>query len=306
MTVDQHLTEFAGLPVRQFEASGAGGLPDAASVAWRVAFDGTTRWHDALLALLDSVDAERITALVVGWWGHDGEDRYPADVLVEVADRLPGLRALFFADVVVEENEISWIQHSDITPLLAAFPQLERFEVRGGDGLTLEPLASTSLRALRFESGGLPGEIVQAVVASDLPNLAHLDFWFGEENYNYGREFRVEDLAPLLSGERFPALRHLGLEDSELQDEIAAAVAGAPVVAQLESLSLAMGTLTDEGAEALLSGQPLTHLKRLDLHHHFLTDEMMRRVRDALPGTEVDLDEQQERDEDWLFVAVSE
>lgn len=145
---------------------------------------------------------------------------------------------------------------------------------------------------------------MQAVGASELPNLEHLDLWLGEENY--GGTTTVADLAPFLGGERFPALRHLGLEDSELQDEIAAAVAGAPVVARLESLSLAMGILTDQGAEALLSGQPLTHLRALDLHHHFLSDAMVERVKAALPGVEIDLDDQEKPTDDWRYIAVSE
>ncbi len=140
--------------------------------------------------------------------------------------------------------------------------------------------------------------------ASELPNLEHLDLWLGEDNY--GGDATVADLAPFLGGERLPALRHLGLEDSEIQDEIAAAVAGAPVVARLESLSLAMGILTDQGAEALLAGQPLTHLRKLDLHHHFLSDAMVARVKAALPGVEVDLDEQEKPDGDWHYIAVSE
>jgi hypothetical protein len=225
-------------------------------------------------------------------------------VLCGAADRLPRLRALFLGDIVIEEAEISWIEQSDITPLLSAFPLLERLEVRGAQGLELDAFSSETLRVLRFESGGLPSAVVRAVAASDLPALERLDLWLGVENY--GGDATVADLTPIFDGERLPALRHLGLEDSEIQDEIAAAVASAPVVARLESLSLAMGTLTDAGAEALLSGRPLTHLRSLDLHHHYLTDRMVKRVRAALPGAEVDLDGQEEPEEDWRYVAVSE
>nr|BFE77740.1 hypothetical protein GCM10020093_003410 [Planobispora longispora] len=147
----------------------------------------------------------------------------------------------------------------------------------------LRPVRHESLRVLRFESGGLPGHVVRATGACDLPALEHLEMWLGVERY--GGDATAADLEPILSGERLPALRHLGLQDSAMQDEIAAAVATAPVVARLESLALSMGVLTDEGAEALLSGQPLTHLKRLDLHHHFLSDAMTERVRAALPGS---------------------
>jgi hypothetical protein len=204
----------------------------------------------------------------------------------------------------MEESEISWIEQSDITPLPTAFPNLERLEVRGGTGLGLQPLRSDTLKVLRFEAGGLPAGVVRAVGASDLPNLEHLEMWLGVDDYS--GDATVADLAPVLSGERLPSLRHLGLCNSELQDEIAAAVAGAPVVAGLESLDLSMGVLTDEGAEALLSGQPLTHLKRLDLHHHFLGDEMVKRVRATLPGVDVDLGEHQRPRDEWRYVAVSE
>ncbi|WP_368077460.1 hypothetical protein [Actinomadura sp. WMMB 499] len=188
---------------------------------------------------------------------------------------------------------------------LRGVPELECLEVRGGDGLVLEPVEHESLRVLRFESGGLPAGVVRAVGASELPNLVQLDLWLGDDVY--GGDAAVTDLAPLLSGERLPSLRHLGLEDSVLQDEIAAAAAGAPVVARLETLSLAMGTLTDRGAEALLAGQPLTHLHELDLSYHYLSEPMMERLRAALPGVEVDLDGgRDEEDDGGFFVDVAE
>lgn len=111
---------------------------------------------------------------------------------------------------------------------------------------------------------------------------------------------RHRDHRPRTAAVRFPlpALRHLGLRNSEIQNEIAAAVASAPVVARLHTLDLSNGTLGDEGAAALLEGQPLTHLECLDLHHHFLSEEMERRVADALEphGVRVDVSE---REEPW-------
>lgn len=309
MTVGDHLSEFDGLPVVDFAHAGEAGepLPPAASVAWRVAtdYDGTS-FDEVFEGFLRQVDTSEVTSLIIGYWGasYDSGEVNPVELLVNAAGRFPKLRALFLGDIVLEESEISWIEHSDITPLFTAFPGLVRFENRGSQGLTVEPIRSEALKALRFESGGLPAAVVRAVAASDLPNLEHLDLWLGVDNY--GGDATVADLAPILAGERLPALRHLGLEDSEIQDEVAAAVAGAPVVARLESLSLAMGMLTDDGAEALLSGQPLTHLKKLDLHHHFLSDAMVERVRAALPGVAVDLSEQEKPDGEWRYVAVSE
>ncbi|MFV2179970.1 leucine-rich repeat domain-containing protein, partial [Actinomadura sp. LOL_011] len=165
--ISEHLTEFAGLPV---VASSAG--PRAEPVAWRVATDYDERFPQEWEEFLRNVDPATVTALVIGHWG-PGRFHYPLPMLLDAAGSFPNLRSLFFGDMTFEENEMSWIQHEDISPLFRAFPALERLDVRGSDGLALEPVRSESLRVLRFESGGLPVEIVRAVAASDLPNLEH-------------------------------------------------------------------------------------------------------------------------------------
>ncbi|GAA4968270.1 hypothetical protein HD597_008545 [Nonomuraea thailandensis] len=302
-----HRMYFAGLPVLQ-----AGELTEEPPerVAWLLHDEtgfGTaedvrdTAFPDELDQLLREVDPARVTALAVTGHGAGNAPR----LLAEHAGRLTALRAVFLGLVDSEDWEISWIRHGDITPLLEAYPELERLEVRGSAGLELRPVTHERLKVLRFESGGLPGTVVRAVGASTFPALEHLELWLGEENY--GGDSTRGDLDGILSGTGLPALRRLGLCDSEQQDEVAAAVAAAPVVSRLEELSLGMGTLTDRGAEALLSGQPLSHLRVLDLRHHFLTDAMMARVRDALPRVTVDLEEQDSPEDDgWMYVAVSE
>ncbi|WP_395110693.1 STM4015 family protein [Actinomadura sp. SCN-SB] len=324
MAIYQHLDTFAGKAVADFQHEHQGedaasiygtaektlaGEPssDAGDHAWRIGswYEGP-EFADVLQKFLDAPGAAAVTHLVVGYWGADYDEGAadPVRLLVDAADRLPSLRALFLGDIVMEQAEISWIEQSDITPLFGAFPLLEHLEVRGGLDLALRPFTSTVLKTLRFESGGLPRAVVRALGESDLPALEHLDLWLGVGNY--GGDATVADLAPILGGGRLPSLRHLGLEDSEIQDELAAAVAGAPIVARLESLSLAMGVLTDRGAESLLSGQPLTHLTSLDLHHHYLTEPMADRVRAALPGVAVDLSEGHDAQDRWPYVAVSE
>ncbi|MFE4518520.1 STM4015 family protein, partial [Kitasatospora sp. NPDC056783] len=262
---------------------------------------------------LGAVDTTRVSALVIGRWSPDEPDSFrgPMEAIIAAAGRLPALRALFVGDITFEECEISWIQQCDVTPLLAAFPRLAELVVRGASedwegkgGLLLEPLRHEALKALRFEAGGLPGAVVRSVTGSDFPALERLELWLGVPGY--GGDATMADLAPFLDGTRFPALRHLGLQNSEFQDDIAAAVAHAPVVARLESLNLSMGVLTDQGATALLEGQPLTHLRSLDLHHHFLTEEMQQRLRQALPEVELDLSEAGKPDDQWRYVAVAE
>jgi hypothetical protein len=310
-----HLTEFHGLPVFDLpEADSTVELPEADAVAWRLrrSWNSEEDFEQIWQRFLATVDSSRVTALLFGAWSDDMYDEAPVaelQLLIDAADRFPALRAFFLADIESEENEISWIVQTDLAPLLKAFPALEELGARGShDAFT--PLRHDSLRSLRLESGGMAVAVVRGVSESELPALERLELWLGSEEY--GGDTTVADLAPLLSGTRFPALRHLGLQDSEIQDAIAEAVAQAPVVPMLESLSLSMGILTDAGAEALLSGQPLTHLQRLDLHHHFLTDAMVDRLQEAFEPSGVDLDlSEQERPDDsngrlWHYVAVAE
>ncbi|MEU7060272.1 STM4015 family protein [Streptomyces sp. NPDC046197] len=321
MTFADHFETFHGLPVFTLPEPGEGALPAADGVAWRQdCFEaGEMPFAELWQSFAERVPSTDVRALVIGpWWEEDYSDLRPAlELILADAERFPALRALFLADVTGEECEISWLQLTDVTPVLEAFPLLEEFAVRGGvsqglgeEPLSLRPVRHDALRVLRFESGGLPGQVVRAVGACELPALERLELWLGVSQY--GGDATVADLAPILAAGRFPALRHLGLQDSELQDEIAAAMASAAVVAQLESLSLSMGTLTDTGAEALLHGQPLTHLKRLDLHHHFLSESVADRIRTtvASAGTEVGLSDPRTprrwRDQEWRYVAVSE
>ncbi|WP_433463019.1 STM4015 family protein [Spirillospora sp. CA-128828] len=316
--IQARLSSFAGLPVHTFDGEPDGPLPAAGDVAWGVyhhVHDNGV-WGAEVPANLDlflrAVDTTQVTHLVIGFWGFDVEEFSPVEWLVDKAGRFPRLRSLFLGDILDWDLHISWIQHGDISPLFRAYPGLEHFEIRGASDLRFEPLRHERLRALRIESGGLPAEVVRAVTAGELPALEHLDLWIGSEWYSGTSE--AADFAPFLTGERFPSLKHLGLENGPFQDELAEALASAPVVPRLESLSLAMGMLSDRGAEALLSGQPLTHLRKLDLHHAFLSEPMVERLKAALPRVEIDLGEAVGQAEwvgdEWAssasYIAVSE
>jgi hypothetical protein len=330
VSFEQHLTQFAGLPVLDLPISPRTPLPEVAAdaVAWRVRIDGmeveedgSGDFEEQFRAFIDQVDTARVVALLTGITGVMGlyEAEPVVRLLTEHAAAFPALRSLFLGDVVREESDVAYIKHGDLMPIFSAFPALESFHVRGSGYTTFgespfRPFAHAALRTLVFESGGLSPSIIRAVGECDFPALEHLEFYFGDENYDGGAT--VEDIGWLLGGDKFPNLRHLGLRDAPNQDEIAAAVAHAPIVARLESLDLSLGTLGDEGAAALLAGQPLTHLKKLDLHHHFMSEEMTHRLREALPGVEVNVEEKLEPevwdDEDGgngephRYIAISE
>ncbi|MGA4538375.1 STM4015 family protein [Uniformispora flossi] len=352
MAIHGALTELGGLPVHRLEAPrphppldprtaamvaangitmppatwpevGAAG-PRAQDVAWVLSaspYEPGLAVPDLLAGLLEAVDTANVRALVVGYWAQGNLEQDTADRIVGLlaahADRLPALRHLFVNDIVCEQHEISWIPPTDITPLLDAYPNLVelgyRFGTRADDvpPTILRPTRHTGLRRLTLQTGGMPAAVPAAIAACDFPALEHLDLWLGIAFY--GGTATVRDLDGLLARDTFPALRHLGLRNSEIQDDIAVAVAGASTVARLHSLDLSMGTLSDRGAEALLAGQPLTHLDELSLRHHFLGAGMRTRVREALEpyGVRVDLSDARQRWEeddtgDGRYTEVSE
>lgn len=261
MTISEHASVFAGRPVREFEPGGP--LENPSLHAWKLGFtyddEGEDDFGALLESLLSSPGADQIEALVIGGWAHyvgdgTGSERAVA-VLAAAAPRLPNLRALFLGDITYDECEISWIAQSDVSPLLAAYPRLEVFRVRGSTGLYLGTLRHDRLRSLIVECGGLPANVVASVSDSALPELEHLELWIGDENY--GREVEPEDFERILSGELFPKLRYLGLRDAENADAYAAAVAKSPLLARIRVLDLSLGTLGNEGAEALLASPTL-------------------------------------------------
>jgi hypothetical protein len=301
VTINSHRDTFAGLPIAAVGAD----VGDPAAVAWFV--EDT---EDQLDALIETCGDGGPVAIVLGDW-ESSQVGPPLEDLIERSPRLGNLRALFAGDITFDESEMSWINQGDYGPLLAAFPRLETLWIRGADGLKFPPLTHSSLRELAVQTGGLPPAIVRDILACTLPSLTTLELWLGVENY--GGVATPEDLAPLLGGSALPSVTSLGLRNAENADELAAALAGAAVVARLTTLDLSLGILGDAGAEALLTGQPLDHLDVLDLHHHFISGELADRLVSALPGVRVDLSERQDPDTDDMdegwdgrYTAVSE
>jgi predicted DNA-binding WGR domain protein len=291
--------------------SAAGGLP----VIYRVALtyqeedDERKSLTDNLAVFLAEPVAEQAQGLVIGTWGSvDSVDQSSAPIieaLVAARDQLPNLKHLFLGDIVTEENEVSWIQQSDVSPLFEAYPQLEEFRVRGSNDLNFGTLKHKNLKTLAIETGGLPVRVLREICAAKLPALEHLELWLGEEGY--GWDGTVEDLKPLLAGKLFPKLRYLGLRDSAIADEVAAAVARAPVLKKIRVLDLSLGNLSDEGARALLDSPDVAKLEKLDIRHHFVSEAMVAQLK-AL-GIEVDARERMKPwdfDPEYRYIAVGE
>jgi len=311
MAIYEHIDTFAGLEVEDWSPGDGPLQPDT---LYRIGLsysdaDNGELWSDQLDALLDQPGAEQLRGIVVGPWHNMFEEGANAEQVVEALvaarDRLPNLRAIFFGDIISEECEISWIQNTDLSPLLTAYPELEYLTARGGNGLTFGAIRHASLRELVIQAGGLDARTVREAAGADLPALEHLELWLGTENY--GGNARVADLAALLDGSRFPRLRSLGLRNSDISDAIAVALVSSPLLERVEVLDLSLGTLGDEGAQALLEAPAVRRLRKLDIHHHYCSEAMVERL--AALGVELDASEaggDGDGDESDRYVAVGE
>jgi hypothetical protein len=306
--ISENLTTFAGRQVKDWDPKH--GIGDPSRVAPRISIG----WDDEeggiltkLSELLDDPAAPRLEALVIGAYHGDDSSTSSAPLVKALAaagDKLKSLRHLFLGDITYEENEMSWIVQSDVSSLFEAYPNLEHFTVRGSIDLSFGSPRHEKLRELIVQSGGLPPAVIHEIAAAQLPALEHLELWLGDPGY--GGDATVDDLAPILKGDKWPRLKYLGLKNSHIQDEVAAAVATAPVTERLDVLDLSMGTLGDAGATALLGSAAVARLKKLDIHHHYVSEELV----DALRGLGIEFDASEAEEpgapEDDRYVEVSE
>ncbi|MEK3795711.1 STM4015 family protein [Paenibacillus sp. FSL R7-0204] len=270
------------------------------------AFEEGKRIETEIERLSSSPEAATLTSLTIGDWGqaYEQSSEHVVEALVKHNASFPALRKLFIGDMSYEECEISWINQTDLSPLLPAYPELQSLTVQGGTDLRLSQLQHDKLEELIIITGGLGKVVLADIAASTLPNLQKLELYLGVDNYGF--DGGLEDLLPLIEPGKFPKLTYLGLKNSEIQDEIAAALADAPILDQLHTLDMSLGTLSDTGAEALLASERVKGLKLLNLSHHFMSDEMMLRLKNS--GLPVDVSDQQQADDDddWRYPSITE
>lgn len=254
----------------------------------------------------NSPEGASLTSLIIGDWGqaYENSSEEVVKALVAHSTCFPSLRKLFIGEMSYEECEISWITQSDLSPLLPAFPELQSLTIQGGNELSLRELNHNKLEELNIISGGLGKGVLGNIAVSQLPNLRKLELYLGVDNYGF--DGSLADILPLIEPGRFPKLTFLGLKNSEIQDEIAAAVADAPILEHLDTLDLSLGTLSDIGAEVLLASDRIKGLKALNLSHHYMSEKMIDRwTKSGLP---VDVSDKQETDdeEDWRYPSITE
>jgi hypothetical protein len=281
-------------------------------IAYALRWRGGEELGDQFIQLLNSSNTDQIEALVIGRWDEEccieENSRKTVELLIAASDRLPNLKALFIGDITSEDSEISWIEHSDLSPILEAYPQLEVLQVRGGTGLRFKAKAKhENLKALILETGGLSRETVYQLYDWQFPALEHLEFWFGSENY--GGDCWEQDMAAILDDLKFPNLTYLGLRNAAFADEMIDRLVRSPLLAGLQVLDLSMGTLGDEGAGKLLNCAALRDLETLNVAESYLSGAMIDQLS-ALGIQVMAMEQREEEDEedpsDRRYCAVTE
>lgn len=305
MAIYENIAEFYGLPVKDFT-----GADDwkGTQIAYRIRTDWDGSDDDVIKALTELAnlpEANQLAALVIGMWTNDSQTSSEAVVknLTDASSRFGGLRAIFLGDIKMEENEISWIVQTNLSPLLSAYPLLEVFRLRGASELRFTQVSHSHLKQLVVESGGMPRSVLRELFRCEFPNLEHLELWLGSDGY--GWDGGPEDLQPLLSGKLFPKLRYLGLRNCEMIDELAPVIVNSPILQRIEVLDLSLGNLSDVGGKSLLALENQTNLEKLDLSHHYLTEELAAKIQSCLT-CEVIVADAQSADDEWRSIFVSE
>lgn len=310
MSISSNVAYFNGQRVEDFDLEK--GIQDP-SIAYRFRTDYDGKPNavvNAIQVFLKDEKIEHVQNLVIGMWGveHDESPNEIIQILVQSKDKLKNLKGIFFGDITYEENEISWIENTNHAPVLDAFPNLEIYQVRGGNGLSFGKLEHANLQKLVVQTGGISKKVLKEVAEADLPALEHLELWLGARDYGF--DSSVEEVMATYRGtagktSHLPKLTYLGLRNSEIADEIAKNLQGDSILDKIEVLDLSMGMIADEGAKALFDNPAIKNLRKLDLHHNFISDDWAEKLADM--GLKVDLSERDtEEEEDYRYVEVGE
>ncbi|MFO7567892.1 MAG: hypothetical protein R6X02_34950 [Enhygromyxa sp.] len=230
-----------------------------------------------LRAIVQSPAAAGLRELTLGLLNFAGGGLEDVALDIISGGVLGALERLFIGDFGPEQQEISWVEIGDVSPLYPFTPALQSLRLRGA-AIELGWLEHPTLAQLEIETGGLPRDSVVSVATAVLPSLAYLELWFGR--VDYGGTTDIAALRPIFSSATLPKLRHLGLQNSEMQDQIAVELAGSPLLAQVESLDLSMGTMREPGAQAILDNAGFfEHLLALNLEDNYIPAELCERLR---------------------------
>lgn len=252
--------------------------------------------------------------LRIGILRWDENDRDVPAVLRAAGERpwAQGLERLHLGDVSRDIDMAHHVVGAVGAVVTASFPKLRWLKIHSGEQtwrrkntFVLAGLELPELEELVVETCSLSRKRLAEVLGARLPELERLALWFGSEDQ--GANCRAKDLEPLLSGEVFPGVVHLGLQNAEFSDDLARRLPGSAIAARLASLDLSLGTLTDEGARALAAGAArFPALQRLDVNDNFLSDAGLAALRAGFRCEVASKEQKADEDPDYRYVSVSE
>jgi len=220
-----------------------------------------------------------------------GDIEWHFESLIEVvagAGPLPRLQVLRMTREAEHMDQSSWRRIGDIRGLWAAVPELRILEMLGSEGsdggtpLEMGTISARKLERLVLQSSGLSKDAIDALLRSPLPELRHLELWFGQ--HDYGNTCSLEDVGRLLASPGFPKLEALGLKNSEWEGELIDTVAEGALIKRISRLDLSMGILCTEAVDHLLAARErFAHLDALDVSDNFITGDDAARLQAALP-----------------------
>jgi uncharacterized protein (TIGR02996 family) len=270
-------------------------------------------------ALVDTLDAlfrhpsGRFLAELAFWSNNDPNEDNLQDLIDLLArESRPTLRKLHFGDFdYPDETEMSWYSIGDLSKLWPAVPNLRTLITQGGSsgstmagGMTLGAIDLPALVRAEFRTGGLERTNARAIAAARLPNIEHLEIWYGDDNY--GGDASVEDVVPLLERTDLPKLRRLGLRNAQFTDELIEPLATSKLLRQVQELDLSMGVLTGDGAKALVAHRDaFKHLAVLDVSQTYLDDDAVASFT-GVAKTIVANDLREDDDPSYRFPVVGE
>lgn len=237
--------------------------------------------------ILSDPEFDQVSDLVIGSWGNAWEEdcQKILDGIVDNKEKFTHVEKLFVGDMDYEDCEVSWIMQGDYGNLWKALPGLRELTIKGSTDLRLGEVIHEHLEALTIICGGLPVSVIEEIQRAKLPQLKKLLLYIGSEDYGFDGD--ADTIRNLLEKSNFPNLTFLGIEDSEIQDDLAQVLMESKYMSRIHTLDLANGTLTDKGGALLLDKLPeYPNVKVLDIHYHYLSEGMVKKLK----GLSVDVD----------------
>ncbi len=232
--------------------------------------------------------------------------------VIAKAGPLPLLRVLDLTPDAEFMDQDSWRRIGDLRKLWKAAPRLRELHLKGSEGSEGDPpirlgnIVAPHLETLIFISSGLDRSVPTDIGRATLPALRHLELYVGQEDY--GNTCKVKSFADIFEGRGLPNLEYLGIENSEWEGKLIAALARAPIVKRLKVLDLGKGTLYREATEALIArAAAFRHLERLVLDDNYFDEAQQQAIQQAIPCADLgDQKQLDDDDDDYRYPTVGE